>query len=147
MDVGKIYGKWEILVTQNGVVRLNFGKKGKGVPKKVHVDGVGETDFKISSEEITTATDEGLKELIKHEAEVPKELVTETCGGWCDLGFGRAAETKGPVVVGRAFVCEPSDYWLLSSCLIIADTGSLMEFRFTTCDNGICVAFQLLNCC
>lgn len=40
------------------------------VPKKVHVDGVGEIDFKISPSEITAAIEEGLKEPIEPEAEV-----------------------------------------------------------------------------
>lgn len=48
------------------------------VPKKVHVDGVGETEFKISPEEITDAIKAGLKEPIQAEPEleVPKELVS-----------------------------------------------------------------------
>nr|XP_043618679.1 stromal processing peptidase, chloroplastic [Erigeron canadensis] len=48
------------------------------VPKKVHVDGVGEIDFKITPSEITAAIEEGLKEPIEPEAEfeVPKELIT-----------------------------------------------------------------------
>lgn len=40
------------------------------VPKRVHVDGVGEVDFKITPNEITTAIEEGLKEPIEPEAEV-----------------------------------------------------------------------------
>ncbi|GKC40291.1 stromal processing peptidase chloroplastic [Tanacetum coccineum] len=48
------------------------------VPKKIHVDGVGEIDFKISPKEITAAIEEGLKEPIEPEAEfeVLKELIT-----------------------------------------------------------------------
>ncbi|KAI3800722.1 hypothetical protein L1987_28816 [Smallanthus sonchifolius] len=50
------------------------------VPRKLHVDGVGELDFKISPSEITAAIEEGLKEPIEPEAEfeVPKELITST---------------------------------------------------------------------
>lgn len=40
------------------------------VPKKVHVDGVGETDFVITVEEITNAIKEGLQEPIYPEPEV-----------------------------------------------------------------------------
>lgn len=40
------------------------------VPRKVHVDGVGEVDFKITPSEITAAIEEGLKEPIEPEAEV-----------------------------------------------------------------------------
>ncbi|XP_071701017.1 stromal processing peptidase, chloroplastic-like [Rutidosis leptorrhynchoides] len=48
------------------------------VPKKVHVDGVGEIDFKITPSEITNAIEEGLREPIEPEAEfeVPKDLIT-----------------------------------------------------------------------
>ncbi|XP_059640139.1 stromal processing peptidase, chloroplastic [Cornus florida] len=48
------------------------------VPKKVHVDGIGETDFKIMPSEITTAIRAGLEEPIEAEPEleVPKELIS-----------------------------------------------------------------------
>lgn len=48
------------------------------VPKKVHIDGVGETEFKIYSHEITNAIKTGLEEPIhaEPELEVPKELIT-----------------------------------------------------------------------
>ncbi|PWA99250.1 metalloenzyme, LuxS/M16 peptidase-like protein [Artemisia annua] len=44
----------------------------------VHVDGVGDVDFKISPEEITATIEEGLKEPIEPEVEfeVPKDLIT-----------------------------------------------------------------------
>ncbi|KAL6873468.1 hypothetical protein ACP4OV_013550 [Aristida adscensionis] len=50
------------------------------VPKKVHVDGVGETDFEIHPEEITEAIKAGLDEPIypEPELEVPKELITQS---------------------------------------------------------------------
>ncbi|GJN38868.1 hypothetical protein PR202_gb27946 [Eleusine coracana subsp. coracana] len=50
------------------------------VPKKVHVDGVGETAFEIYPEEITDAIKAGLKEPIypEPELEVPKELITQS---------------------------------------------------------------------
>lgn len=41
------------------------------VPKKVHVDGIGETDFKIAPSEITAAIEAGLKQPIEAEPEVP----------------------------------------------------------------------------
>lgn len=40
------------------------------VPKKQHVDGVGETEFNISPTEITASMNEGLKEPIEAEPEV-----------------------------------------------------------------------------
>lgn len=40
------------------------------VPKKVHVDGIGETEFKISPTEITAAIKSGLDEPIEAEPEV-----------------------------------------------------------------------------
>lgn len=40
------------------------------VPKKVHVDGIGETEFKIEPEEILAAVEAGLKEPIEAEPEV-----------------------------------------------------------------------------
>lgn len=40
------------------------------VPKKVHVDGIGETEFKISPTEITDAMKAGLEEPIEAEPEV-----------------------------------------------------------------------------
>ncbi|XP_022769477.1 stromal processing peptidase, chloroplastic-like isoform X1 [Durio zibethinus] len=48
------------------------------VPKKVHVDGIGETEFKITSSEITAAIKSGLEETIEAEPEleVPKELMS-----------------------------------------------------------------------
>ncbi|GMY29028.1 stromal processing peptidase, chloroplastic [Fagus crenata] len=50
------------------------------VPKKVHVDGLGETEFKISPNEITDAMKAGLEEPIEAEPEleVPKELITSS---------------------------------------------------------------------
>ncbi|RLM55629.1 hypothetical protein C2845_PM10G16570 [Panicum miliaceum] len=49
------------------------------VPKKVHVDGVGETDFEIYPDEITETIKSGLDEPIypEPELEVPKELITQ----------------------------------------------------------------------
>lgn len=48
------------------------------VPKKVHIDGLGETDFRISPSEISEAIKAGLEEPIEAEPEleVPKDLVT-----------------------------------------------------------------------
>ncbi|OMP10324.1 hypothetical protein COLO4_04620 [Corchorus olitorius] len=48
------------------------------VPKKVHIDGVGETEFQITSSEITAAIKSGLEEPIEAEPEleVPKELIS-----------------------------------------------------------------------
>ncbi|XP_057517630.1 stromal processing peptidase, chloroplastic isoform X1 [Amaranthus tricolor] len=48
------------------------------VPKKVHIDGTGETDFKISPIEVSEAIISGLKEPIEAEPEleVPKDLIT-----------------------------------------------------------------------
>ncbi|XP_027125887.1 stromal processing peptidase, chloroplastic [Coffea arabica] len=48
------------------------------VPMKVHMDGLGETDFKITPTEITAAIEAGLKEPVEAEPEleVPKELIT-----------------------------------------------------------------------
>lgn len=50
------------------------------VPKKLHVDGVGETEFNISPAEITASMNEGLKEPIEAEPEleVPKELISSS---------------------------------------------------------------------
>ncbi|KAI4295276.1 hypothetical protein L6164_035338 [Bauhinia variegata] len=50
------------------------------VPKKVHIEGIGETEFKISSNEITDAIKAGLKEPIEPEPEleVPKELISSS---------------------------------------------------------------------
>ncbi|XP_004289591.1 PREDICTED: uncharacterized protein LOC101310172, partial [Fragaria vesca subsp. vesca] len=50
------------------------------VPKKVHVDGKGETEFTISPDEITAATRAGLEDPIKPEPEleVPKELISSS---------------------------------------------------------------------
>ncbi|XP_061354437.1 stromal processing peptidase, chloroplastic isoform X2 [Gastrolobium bilobum] len=47
------------------------------VPKKFHIEGAGETEFKISSTEITDAIKAGLDEPIEPEPEleVPKELI------------------------------------------------------------------------
>ncbi|WVZ11610.1 hypothetical protein V8G54_016140 [Vigna mungo] len=47
------------------------------VPKNVHIEGAGETEFKISSIEITDAIKAGLEEPIQPEPEleVPKELI------------------------------------------------------------------------
>lgn len=44
------------------------------VPKKVHIEGVGETEFKISSTEITDAIKAGLDDPIEPEPEVPFSL-------------------------------------------------------------------------
>ncbi|GLU00162.1 hypothetical protein SLE2022_175480 [Rubroshorea leprosula] len=48
------------------------------VPKKVHLDVIGETEFKITSDEITAAIKSGLEEPIEAEPEleVPKELIS-----------------------------------------------------------------------
>ncbi|KAL3818489.1 hypothetical protein ACJIZ3_004394 [Penstemon smallii] len=48
------------------------------VPKKVHIDGIGETEFKINPEEILSAIEAGLKEPIEAEPEleIPKELIS-----------------------------------------------------------------------
>ncbi|KAI3463546.1 hypothetical protein Pfo_020209 [Paulownia fortunei] len=48
------------------------------VPKKVHIDGIGETEFKIEPEEILAAIEAGLKEPIdaEPELEIPKELIS-----------------------------------------------------------------------
>ncbi|GAA0138514.1 metalloprotease [Lithospermum erythrorhizon] len=48
------------------------------VPMKVHVDDIGETEFKITPVEITAAMEAGLKEPIEAEPEleIPKELVS-----------------------------------------------------------------------
>ncbi|VAI90545.1 unnamed protein product [Triticum turgidum subsp. durum] len=50
------------------------------VPKKVHIDGVGESSFEISPEEITESMKAGLEEPIypEPELEVPKELITQS---------------------------------------------------------------------
>ncbi|KNA06757.1 hypothetical protein SOVF_178050 [Spinacia oleracea] len=50
------------------------------VPKKVHIDGIGETEFKISPSEISEAIRAGLKEPIEAELEleVPKDLITSS---------------------------------------------------------------------
>ncbi|WCJ27530.1 Stromal processing peptidase chloroplastic [Euphorbia peplus] len=50
------------------------------VPNKVHIDGEGETEFKISPMEITAAMESGLKEPIEAEPEleVPKELISSS---------------------------------------------------------------------
>lgn len=50
------------------------------VPRKVHVDGIGETEFKITSSEIIAAMKSGLEEPIEAEPEleVPKELISPT---------------------------------------------------------------------
>ncbi|KAB1203490.1 putative zinc protease PqqL [Morella rubra] len=50
------------------------------VPKKVHVDDTGETEFKISPTEITAAIEAGLEEPIEAEPEleVPKELISSS---------------------------------------------------------------------
>ncbi|XP_012463776.2 stromal processing peptidase, chloroplastic [Gossypium raimondii] len=48
------------------------------VPKKVHIDGLGETEFKITASEIISSIESGLKEPIEAEPEleVPKELLS-----------------------------------------------------------------------
>ncbi|ERN11452.1 hypothetical protein AMTRI_Chr03g43670 [Amborella trichopoda] len=50
------------------------------VPKTVHVDGVGEVEFRIDPNEITEAIREGLNEPIEAEPEleVPKELISSS---------------------------------------------------------------------
>lgn len=40
------------------------------VPKKVHIDGSGETEFKLTPEEIVATIEAGLKEPIEAEPEV-----------------------------------------------------------------------------
>ncbi|KAI3824598.1 hypothetical protein L1987_06062 [Smallanthus sonchifolius] len=188
------------------------------VPRKVHVDGVGEVDFKISPSEITAAIEEGLKEPIEPEAEfeVPKELITSTqlddlklqlkpsfistgldsnaikvhcketgitqcrlsngisinykisktenCGGVMRLivGGGRAAETpetKGAVILGVRTLSEGGRVGnfsreqvelfcvnhLINCSLESTEEFLCMEFRFTTRDNGMRAAFQLLH--
>ncbi|KAF9601676.1 hypothetical protein IFM89_021728 [Coptis chinensis] len=47
------------------------------VPKRVHIDGVGETDFKISPDEITAAIGAGLEEPIEPEPEFGEEDYSE----------------------------------------------------------------------
>lgn len=44
------------------------------VPKKVHVDDTGETEFKISPTEITAAIEAGLEEPIEAEPEVSFQI-------------------------------------------------------------------------
>ncbi|GAB2282246.1 hypothetical protein Dimus_016796 [Dionaea muscipula] len=48
------------------------------VPKKVHIDGLGESEFEISPDEISAAIRAGLEEPIEPEPEleVPKDLIT-----------------------------------------------------------------------
>ncbi|KAA0047681.1 stromal processing peptidase [Cucumis melo var. makuwa] len=50
------------------------------VPKKAHIDGLGETEFKITASEIITAIEAGLREPIEAEPEleVPKELISSS---------------------------------------------------------------------
>ncbi|RZC65954.1 hypothetical protein C5167_009648 [Papaver somniferum] len=50
------------------------------VPKKIHIDGIGEAEFKILPTEITTAIKQGLETPIEAELEleVPKELVSSS---------------------------------------------------------------------
>ncbi|KAG5532272.1 hypothetical protein RHGRI_026793 [Rhododendron griersonianum] len=50
------------------------------VPKKIHVDGIGEAEFEITPSEITAAIRSGLEEPIEPELElqVPKELITSS---------------------------------------------------------------------
>ncbi|XP_056162823.1 stromal processing peptidase, chloroplastic isoform X2 [Syzygium oleosum] len=50
------------------------------VPKKVHIDGVGETEFRISPSEIIDAMKTGLEQPIEPEPEleVPKELISSS---------------------------------------------------------------------
>ncbi|KAI8538976.1 hypothetical protein RHMOL_Rhmol09G0145100 [Rhododendron molle] len=50
------------------------------VPKKIHVDGIGEAEFEITPSEITAAIRSGLEEPIEPEPElqVPKELITSS---------------------------------------------------------------------
>ncbi|KAF7133122.1 hypothetical protein RHSIM_Rhsim09G0100400 [Rhododendron simsii] len=50
------------------------------VPKKIHVDGIGESEFEITPSEITAAIRSGLEEPIEPEPElqVPKELITSS---------------------------------------------------------------------
>lgn len=45
------------------------------VPKKAHIDGLGETEFKITASEITTAIEAGLREPIEAEPEVSYSLM------------------------------------------------------------------------
>lgn len=44
------------------------------VPKKAHIDGLGETEFKITASEIITAIEAGLEEPIEAEPEVSCSL-------------------------------------------------------------------------
>ncbi|XP_022965458.1 stromal processing peptidase, chloroplastic-like isoform X1 [Cucurbita maxima] len=50
------------------------------VPKKAHIDGLGETEFKLTASEIITAIEAGLEEPIEAEPEleVPKELISSS---------------------------------------------------------------------
>ncbi|XP_022996934.1 stromal processing peptidase, chloroplastic-like isoform X1 [Cucurbita maxima] len=50
------------------------------VPRKAHIDGLGETEFKITASEIVTAIEAGLGESIEAEPEleVPKELISSS---------------------------------------------------------------------
>lgn len=188
------------------------------VPKKVHVEGLGDTEFKIVPSEITAAIKAGLEEPIEAEPEleVPKELITSTQlqelrlqekpsfmsissdvnatklhdeetgitqrrlsngipvnykisktearGGVMRLivGGGRAAETsetKGAVVVGVRTLSEGGRVGnfsreqvelfcvnhLINCSLESTEEFICMEFRFTTRDNGMRAAFQLLH--
>ncbi|KAM7253324.1 hypothetical protein ACFE04_025942 [Oxalis oulophora] len=64
------------------------------VPSKVHIDGVGESEFKISASEITEAIKLGLEQPIEAEPElvVPKELISpselEALKLQCSPSFG-----------------------------------------------------------
>ncbi|KAG9457466.1 hypothetical protein H6P81_001974 [Aristolochia fimbriata] len=55
------------------------------VPKKVHIDGLGEMDFKISPHEITDAIKKGLQQPIQAEQEVLREIEQDLSGFQCGL--------------------------------------------------------------
>ncbi|GJY69894.1 stromal processing peptidase chloroplastic [Tanacetum coccineum] len=97
-----------------------LGVAGTITLEEIHVDGVGEIDFKISPKEITAAIEEGLKESIEPEAEfeVLKEQITsaelddlklQLKPSFVSTGGERAAETpetKGAVVLGVRTLSE-----------------------------------------
>lgn len=71
----------------------NYGKPGAPlpaaivacVPKKVHFDGVGETDFEIHPEEITDSIKAGLEEPIYPEPEVGWFFMVSLFLACCEL--------------------------------------------------------------
>ena len=63
------------------------------VPKKVHIDGVGESSFEICPEEITESMKAGLEEPIYPEPEVSQLFLisflgSETILTWLQMYFG-----------------------------------------------------------